>query len=85
MKAIKTKMKSFDSRMEAFDSKFVTLDQKIDFLCRKIDENNASPQASHREGSSIFPVPEPDIGVGGPLQVDHVIAMEQLQADDIQG
>ena len=62
-------IKKFEEQNESIHSKMEALGQKIDLLSRKFERNIC--------GSSSVPTPE--LGLDGPIQGEHMIAMEHTQ------
>ena len=71
-----------DAQNESLHSKMEALVQKIDLLSRKFGETNAISQTVT---SNVFASSTPELGLDGPIQADHMIAMEQIQTGNNTG
>ena len=68
-----------------FETKINSIDEKIDILYKKIYESNAPSPSAQRDGLERPSSQLQELGIDGPIQGDHMIAMEDLQTDTTQG
>ena len=72
-------IKRFEEQNESIHSKMEALGQKIDLLSRKFDQVNATSPLFQRNVCGSSSVPTPELGLDGPIQGEHMIAMEHTQ------
>ena len=78
-------IRRIDKRIDEQNGSIQALGLKIDLLSSKFGENNSTFQTVRRDDSASSSVVTAELGLDGPIQADHTITMEQLQAGHIQG
>ena len=69
-----------------FETKIaIGIDEKNNILYKKLYKSNAPSQSAQRDRLERPSSQLHELGIDGPIQFDHMIAMENLQTDPTQG
>ena len=82
---IDERFESINGRIDEQNGFIQALGLKIDLLSSKFSENNTTSPIVQKDDSASSSVRIAELGLDGPIQADHTVAMEQLQAEHIQG
>ena len=78
-------IKRLEEQNAFMHSEMEALGQKIDLLSRNFGEINSTSPLFQRNVYGSFSVPTLELGLDGPIQGDHMIAMEHGQVGHNQG